>query len=61
MLSLPPRGQVFSLSAWTSKSSVYGLICGACFALATIGFRGGAVEIARLGVNSPWLSGAWGC
>lgn len=60
MLSLPPRGQVFSLSAWTSKSSVYGLICGACFALATIGFRGGAVEIARLGVNSPWLSGAWG-
>lgn len=60
MLSLPPRGQVFSLSAWTSKSSVYGLICGACFALATIGFRGGAVEIAKLGVNSPWLSGAWG-
>ena len=60
MLSLPPRCQVFSLSAWTSKSSVYGLICGACFALATIGFRGGAVEIARLGVNSPWLSGAWG-
>ena len=60
MLSLPPRCQVFSLSAWTSKSSVYGLICGACFALATIGFRGGAVEIARLGVSSPWLSGAWG-
>ena len=60
MLSLPPRGQLFTLSAWTSKSSVYGLICGACFALATVGFRGGAVEIATLGVSSPWLSGAWG-
>ena len=60
MLSLPPRGQILTLSAWASKSSMYGLICGACFALATIGFRGGAVEIARLGVDSPWLSGAWG-
>ena len=60
MLSLPPRGQIFTLSAWASKSSLYGLICGACFALATIGFRGGAVEIARLGISSPWLSGAWG-
>ena len=36
------------------------MICGACFALATIGFRGGAVELGRLGVTSPWLSGAWG-
>lgn len=60
MLSLPPRGQIFTLSAWASKSSLYGLICGACFALATIGFRGGAVEIEKLGVTSPWLSGAWG-
>ena len=60
MLSLPLRGQIFTLSAWTSKSSVYGLTFGACFALATIGFRGGAVEIAKLGVTSPWLSGAWG-
>lgn len=60
MLSLPSRGQLFTLSAWASKSSMYGLICGACFALATVGFRGGAVEIARLGVTSPWLSGAWG-
>ena len=60
MLSLPPRGQIFTLSAWASKSSLYGLACGACFALATIGFRGGAVELARLGVTSPWLSGAWG-
>lgn len=60
MLSLPPRGQIFTLSAWASKSSLYGLLCGASFALATIGFRGGAVELARLGEPSPWLSGAWG-
>lgn len=60
MLSLPPRGQVFTRAAWAGKSSLYGLACGACFALATIGFRGGAVELARLGEGSPWLSGAWG-
>lgn len=59
MLS-PPRGQIFTLSAWASKSSLYGLLCGASFALATIGFRGGAVELARPGEPSPWLSGAWG-
>lgn len=57
MLSLPPRGQLFSLQAWLSKSAVYGLICGACFAFATIGFRGAALS---LGAESPWLSGAWG-
>ncbi|GGH63594.1 drug/metabolite exporter family transporter [Comamonas phosphati] len=60
ILSLPPRGQWRMLSAWAGKSSLYGLACGACFALATIGFRGGAVELARLGETSPWLSGAWG-
>ena len=60
LLSLPPRGQMLSLSAWTSKSSLYGLACGACFALATIGYRGAAVELAHLGEPSPWFSGAWG-
>lgn len=57
MLSLPPRGQLLSLQAWMSKSALYGLICGACFAIATVGFRGGALV---LGAESPWLSGAWG-
>lgn len=57
MLSLPPRGQMLSASAWFSKSAMHGLICGACFALATIGYRGAAVE---LGAQTPWLSGAWG-
>jgi drug/metabolite transporter (DMT)-like permease len=60
ILSLPPRGQMLSLSAWASRSALYGLACGACFAIATVGYRGGAVELARLGETSPWLSGAWG-
>ena len=55
LLSLPPRGS--GLSAWRSKSAMYGLICGACFAIATIGYRGAAVE---LNAPSALLSGAWG-
>jgi hypothetical protein len=58
ILSLPPRGQLLSLQAWMSKSALYGLACGACFAIATVAFRGGALALAA---ESPWLSGAWGC
>lgn len=57
ILSLPPKGQMLSLQAWTSKSALYGLICGACFAIATVAFRGGALA---LNAQTPWLSGAWG-
>ncbi|MDH1704159.1 DMT family transporter [Comamonas terrigena] len=57
ILSLPPRGQLLSLQAWMSKSALYGLVCGACFAIATVAFRGGALALAA---ESPWLSGAWG-
>lgn len=57
LLSLPPRGQMGSLQAWLSKSALYGLLCGACFAIAVIGFRGGALA---LNAPTPWLSGAWG-
>lgn len=57
MLSLPACGQMGSLQAWFSKSAVYGLVCGACFAVAVIGFRGGALE---LQAPTPWLSGGWG-
>ena len=57
LLSLPPRGQIWSLRAWCSKSALYGLVCGACFAIAVIGFRGGALA---LQAQTPWLSGAWG-
>lgn len=57
ILSLPPRGQLLCASAWLSKSALYGLACGACFAIATVAFRGAALA---LGAESPWLSGAWG-
>ena len=57
LLSLPPRGQLLSLQAWFSESALYGLACGACFAIAVIGFRGGALA---LQAQTPWLSGAWG-
>ena len=57
LLSLPPRGQLLSWQAWTSKSALYGLLCGACFAVAVIGFRGAALA---LNAETPWLSGAWG-
>lgn len=57
MLSLPPRGQLWSLSAWLSRPALYGLGCGASFAIASVGFRGGALA---LGAETPWLSGAWG-
>lgn len=56
-LTLPPRGQLRSLSAWLSRPALYGLLCGACFAVATVGFRGAALE---LRAETPWLSGAWG-
>ncbi len=57
LLSLPPRGQLLSLSAWLSRPALYGLACGASFAIASVGFRGGALA---LGAETPWLSGAWG-
>lgn len=58
------------LMAWPSPSkvagqgrqaltwaSLYGLICGACFALATLGFRAAALNLDGV---SPWISAAWG-
>jgi drug/metabolite transporter (DMT)-like permease len=39
------------------KASGYGLLCGACFALATLGFRAAALQLPDF---SPWLSAAWG-
>ena len=61
MLSLPPRSVAPNTAAspmtWLSRSAGYGLLCGACFAIATVGFRGAAVA---LQAPSPWLSAAWG-
>ncbi|THT96178.1 DMT family transporter [Lampropedia puyangensis] len=39
------------------RASLFGLLCGACFALATLGFRGAAVNLQGV---SPWVSAAWG-
>lgn len=57
LLTLPPRDQLFSPSAWLNRSALYGLACGSCFAVATVGFRGGSLA---LGAETAWLSGAWG-
>src|SRR2546427_11331859 len=59
ILSLPPRGQMLSLSAWASRSALYGLACGACFAIATVGYRGGAVELARLRSEERRVGKEW--
>lgn len=56
-LSLPARDKRWSMSAWFSRSALYGLACGACFAIASVGFRGAALA---LGESSPWINGAWG-
>lgn len=56
LLSMPPR-QAGAKFEWRSKAAFYGLVCGACFAIATVGFRGAAVE---LKAPSALLSGAWG-
>jgi drug/metabolite transporter (DMT)-like permease len=59
MLSLPkiavPGG--FTATSLLSKLALYGLGSGACFALASVGYRGAAIM--QTG-TSPWLIGAWG-
>ena len=57
ILSLPASGSRLSLSGWASRSALYGLLCGACFAIASVGFRGAALALQE---PTPWLSGAWG-
>lgn len=57
LLTLPASGNRLQWLAWTSKSAMYGLICGSCFAVATVSFRGAAMEIPDA---APWVSGVWG-
>lgn len=59
LLSLPPRGLDGGAAsrAWLSPAAGYGLLCGACFALSALGYRGAALA---LGASSPLLSAAWG-
>lgn len=57
LLSLPSRpapggGPV----AWNASAAWYGLASGACFALASVGYRGASLTLAS---ESPWIVGAW--
>ena len=44
-------------AAWMSKGAALGLASGACFALASVGYRGAMLA---LPAREPWLSGAYG-
>jgi drug/metabolite transporter (DMT)-like permease len=44
-------------SSWVNKATLFGLGSGACFALASVGYRGAALT--QPGV-SAWVIGAWG-
>jgi drug/metabolite transporter (DMT)-like permease len=59
LLSLPKGGfkQANLASAWQGKAAMAGLASGACFALASVGYRGAALTLPGV---SPWLIGAMG-
>jgi len=56
LLSLPRQAGA-TLAAWHGNAAWFGLASGACFALASVGYRGAALALPGL---SPWLIGAWG-
>ncbi|MGE0333133.1 MAG: EamA/RhaT family transporter [Ramlibacter sp.] len=43
--------------SWAGLAAVYGLACGAGFALSAVGYRGAALQLPGV---APWLVGAWG-
>lgn len=57
LLSLPADRRHWRWNTWLSRAALYGLVCGTCFALATLGYRAGALA---LNAASPWISSAWG-
>ena len=57
MLSMPKDPAQRHWRTWMSRSAIYGLICGACFALAVLGFRAAALHIQ---IPQPWISAVWG-
>ena len=56
LLSLPREGGA-ALVNWRGNAAWFGLASGACFALATVGYRGAALQLPGV---SAWLIGAWG-
>jgi drug/metabolite transporter (DMT)-like permease len=59
LLSIPKTATPDDMNrtSWVSQAALFGLASGACFAIASVGYRGAA--LAQPGV-SPWLIGAWG-
>jgi len=56
MLSLP-REAGTALANWRGNAAWFGLASGGCFALASVGYRGAALQLPGV---SAWLVGAWG-
>jgi drug/metabolite transporter (DMT)-like permease len=52
-----PQQAFWSPAAWQGKAALAGLASGACFALASVGYRGAALTQPSI---SPWLIGAMG-
>lgn len=45
-----------SATSWLSKTAMFGIGSGACFALASVGYRGASLALPGV---SPWMIGAW--
>lgn len=60
LLSLPRGGRVVVVAGQGGQGRMvaYGLASGACFALASVGFRGASLALGE-GVQ-PWVSAGWG-
>lgn len=59
LLSLPPGGwRALRAGQGNGRLVGYGLASGACFALASVGFRGASLALGD--TVAPWVAGAWG-
>lgn len=58
LLSVPRGGARLSVAGGNGRMVAYGLASGACFALASVGFRGASLALGE-GV-APWVAGGWG-
>lgn len=56
LLTLPAGAASGARGGGMGRSALYGLACGAGFAIAAVGFRGAALALPDA---SPWVSGAW--
>jgi drug/metabolite transporter (DMT)-like permease len=58
LLSLPSNDKASEAGGmrWISRAALYGLASGACFAMASVGYRGAALELPGI---SAWTIGAW--